>query len=279
MSQADASKVFRMPIQLRWSDLDAFNHVNNARYLTFVDQARNEWLDTIVEPWVTDEYGPVLAQRCSTKRRSNTGQHRRRVVHRELGNSSVTLGHRIVAGRHPALRRQRGGGVDRPRGRETAAGTPCGALPNCCCRAEQPATAGVARSEWQLEPRSSAPRLADGASFRERRTSNSPSSLRPSFNRIRSQPDCPASASPSAASASGAGRPVAAPLAPSGAIRSSGTAHAADAVDRLDSCSSTLRVGRTAGDTMVAGIGQRLSMRPNPACIGMPPASSGSSRP
>ena len=50
--------VFRMSIPLRWSDLDAFNHVNNARYLTFLEQARIEWFDTLDAPWMTDEVAP-----------------------------------------------------------------------------------------------------------------------------------------------------------------------------------------------------------------------------
>ena len=36
---ASDDRVFRMPVALRWSDLDAFDHVNNARYLTFLEQA------------------------------------------------------------------------------------------------------------------------------------------------------------------------------------------------------------------------------------------------
>ena len=28
--------LFRMPIDLRWRDLDAFNHVNNANFMTLV---------------------------------------------------------------------------------------------------------------------------------------------------------------------------------------------------------------------------------------------------
>ena len=55
------NNLFRRPVALRWSDLDAFNHVNNARYLTFIEQARIEWFDTIAEPWVTAETAPVVA--------------------------------------------------------------------------------------------------------------------------------------------------------------------------------------------------------------------------
>lgn len=99
MSNPAAASLFRIPIALRWSDLDALNHVNNARYLTFLEQARIEWFDTIDEPWMTDEFGPVVA--------TATLNFRRPIVYpasiavelftERLGNTSVTIGHRIVA--------------------------------------------------------------------------------------------------------------------------------------------------------------------------------------
>ena len=58
MSERAAGQVFRIPIALRWSDLDAFNHVNNSRYLTFLEQARIEWFETLDAPWMTDEVAP-----------------------------------------------------------------------------------------------------------------------------------------------------------------------------------------------------------------------------
>jgi acyl-CoA thioester hydrolase len=91
--------VYRMPIALRWSDLDAFNHVNNARYLTFIEQARIEWLEGIGEAWVTDAFGPVLAQTLLNYTRpiEYPADVRVELFVTKLGNSSVTLGHRIVA--------------------------------------------------------------------------------------------------------------------------------------------------------------------------------------
>ena len=32
-------------IEIRWRDLDAMNHVNNAVYLTYLEEARDEWLE------------------------------------------------------------------------------------------------------------------------------------------------------------------------------------------------------------------------------------------
>ena len=95
----EAGTFFRMTIPLRWSDLDAFNHVNNARYLTFIEQARIEWLEGIGEPWVTEEFGPVLAQTLLNYKLpiEYPASVFIELFTERLGTSSVTLGHRIVA--------------------------------------------------------------------------------------------------------------------------------------------------------------------------------------
>ncbi|HZB85800.1 MAG TPA: thioesterase family protein [Gaiellaceae bacterium] len=39
-------------IEIRWRDLDAAGHVNNAVFLTYLEEARDEWLDrTLGETW------------------------------------------------------------------------------------------------------------------------------------------------------------------------------------------------------------------------------------
>jgi acyl-CoA thioester hydrolase len=37
------------PIQLRFFDMDAFGHINNARYLTYFEEARIKYLDDIIQ--------------------------------------------------------------------------------------------------------------------------------------------------------------------------------------------------------------------------------------
>ena len=32
-------------IEIRWHDVDAYNHVNNAVYLTYLEECRDEWLE------------------------------------------------------------------------------------------------------------------------------------------------------------------------------------------------------------------------------------------
>jgi acyl-CoA thioester hydrolase len=36
--------VHEKEIEIRWRDLDAYGHVNNAVYLTYLEEARDEWL-------------------------------------------------------------------------------------------------------------------------------------------------------------------------------------------------------------------------------------------
>lgn len=92
------NKTFRTPIPLRWSDLDAFNHVNNARYLTFLEQARIEWFEAIGEPWVTDDSAPVVASATLNFKRpiEYPASVFVELFTEKLGNSSVVIGHRIV---------------------------------------------------------------------------------------------------------------------------------------------------------------------------------------
>ena len=99
MSQSVEENLFRTPIALRWSDLDALNHVNNARYLTFLEQARIEWFDTVDEPWMTDEIGPVVATATLNFKRpiEYPASIAIELFTERVGNTSVTIGHRIVA--------------------------------------------------------------------------------------------------------------------------------------------------------------------------------------
>lgn len=93
------SHVFRTPVSLRWSDLDAFNHVNNSRYLTFLEQARIEWFETLDEPWMDDHSAPVVASATLNFKRpiAYPAQVAVELFTDKLGSSSVVIGHRIVA--------------------------------------------------------------------------------------------------------------------------------------------------------------------------------------
>lgn len=46
---------------VRWSDLDALGHLNNATYLTLCEEARIETLTTLFPAWWNETYSPVVA--------------------------------------------------------------------------------------------------------------------------------------------------------------------------------------------------------------------------
>ncbi|MET0327425.1 MAG: thioesterase family protein [Luteimonas sp.] len=91
--------LIRMPIELRWRDLDAFNHVNNSNFMTYLEEARIRWFDTVGEAWVTDETAPLLAA-VQMNYKVPIPYPSKIVVElltERLGNSSVTIAHRIVS--------------------------------------------------------------------------------------------------------------------------------------------------------------------------------------
>jgi acyl-CoA thioester hydrolase len=85
-------------IEVRWSDLDAFNHVNNATYLTYLEEARLQWLKRVPGPWFDEQSMPVLAASEVNYRQPIEWPARLSVELRcaRLGNSSMTIAHRIV---------------------------------------------------------------------------------------------------------------------------------------------------------------------------------------
>jgi acyl-CoA thioester hydrolase len=53
---------FNAQVAMRWSDMDAYGHVNNVQFLTYVEEARVDMFKLV--PWGTDqlEAGIVVAQ-------------------------------------------------------------------------------------------------------------------------------------------------------------------------------------------------------------------------
>ena len=79
--------------------MDAFNHINNARYLTFLEQARIEWFESIGEAWVTEESAPVVASATLNFKRpiEYPAKIFVELFTEKLGTTSVVIGHRIMA--------------------------------------------------------------------------------------------------------------------------------------------------------------------------------------
>ncbi|GLQ45440.1 thioesterase [Dyella lipolytica] len=97
-SQRDAVSLYTASISVRWRDLDAFNHVNNSNYLTFLEESRLQWLQQIPGPWFTEQAMPVMAASELNYRRPIAwpSQLHVELFCARLGNSSITIAHRIV---------------------------------------------------------------------------------------------------------------------------------------------------------------------------------------
>lgn len=99
MSDIDASKLLaRVPIAIRWRDLDAFDHVNNATFLTYLEEARLHWLTGIEGIWRDASMQPVLAATNLNFRQPIQwpGEVIVELRVERLGARSLTIGHRIL---------------------------------------------------------------------------------------------------------------------------------------------------------------------------------------
>lgn len=95
--------LIRVPIDVRWRDLDAFNHVNNSSYLTFLEEARLQWLQHVPGKWFGEHCMPVMAASQLNYRRPIEWPARVAVeLHVErVGTTSLTIAHRIVDAADP----------------------------------------------------------------------------------------------------------------------------------------------------------------------------------
>jgi acyl-CoA thioester hydrolase len=90
--------VHEKEIEIRWSDLDPYGHVNHAVYLTYLEEVRDEWLSSVVGE---DALGYVVARVEIDYCRELTQRDDRvtaRIRLDSLGTSSVRTLEEIVVG-------------------------------------------------------------------------------------------------------------------------------------------------------------------------------------
>jgi acyl-CoA thioester hydrolase len=91
--------VARVTLGVRWGDMDSFQHVNNAIYLRYLEEARVQWLAGISGMSLTGDIAPVLVA-SQVNYRKPIEWPAEIVVElfvEKLGNSSLTMGHRMLA--------------------------------------------------------------------------------------------------------------------------------------------------------------------------------------
>jgi acyl-CoA thioester hydrolase len=97
--------VHRLEMEVRWRDLDAFGHANNASYHGYVEEARVRWFRALSSDWANEASAPILAAVTMNYRRP-LGWPARIVVELiadKAGTKSVTLGHRITDANDPGI--------------------------------------------------------------------------------------------------------------------------------------------------------------------------------
>jgi YbgC/YbaW family acyl-CoA thioester hydrolase len=91
-------ELIRVPLSVRWRDLDAFNHVNNSKYLSYLEEARLRWMLAMPGMGMDDDVAPVVAASNLNYRRPIEwpGDIVIELFVERIGGSSLTIGHRIV---------------------------------------------------------------------------------------------------------------------------------------------------------------------------------------
>ena len=80
-------------IEIRWRDVDAYRHVNNAVYATYLEECRDDWIEQALGD-AADSWDFVLARVAIDFRRELTLEDDGVVVScrlERIGNSSITL--------------------------------------------------------------------------------------------------------------------------------------------------------------------------------------------
>lgn len=91
-------------IPVLWGDMDPLGHVNNTRFFRWFESARVTYLEQAIS-WRVDGVGPILAAiHCNYRRQivyPDTVTVSARVS--KLGNSSMTMEHRLISQVHGKL--------------------------------------------------------------------------------------------------------------------------------------------------------------------------------
>ena len=113
------------PVSVRWGDMDAFGHVNNSVFATYLEEARLRWFATIEGGWYDESAAPVVAAQSFNFRQPIEwpAEIEVELTLERSGTSSMTLGFRMVS-RDPPKRFYADGStvlvwIDRATGKST----------------------------------------------------------------------------------------------------------------------------------------------------------------
>ena len=96
----------RTPLQVRFRDTDAFGHVNNAVFFTYIELARIRYLLDVLQPAEPFERMPLILARVELDFRSPImfGEDVEVATQVDrIGRSSIAMSHRMTAGSESRL--------------------------------------------------------------------------------------------------------------------------------------------------------------------------------
>jgi acyl-CoA thioester hydrolase len=98
-------EIFSHIMAVRWREMDALGHVNNAQYLSYVEETRLQWFDALHADWQAQSVAPIVAAIHVDFRKPLLWPEKIIVslYATKKGSKSVTVGHRIVSAENADL--------------------------------------------------------------------------------------------------------------------------------------------------------------------------------
>ena len=95
--------IFSYGMDVRWRELDALGHVNNAQYLSYVEETRVQWFGAMRSDWQELPAAPIVAGIHVDFRKPLLWPEKIQVslYATKKGGKSVTIGHRITSAENP----------------------------------------------------------------------------------------------------------------------------------------------------------------------------------
>ena len=92
-----------LPLSVRWGDMDSFNHVNNAAFATYLEEARMHWFTSLGPGWIDQRIMPILAAQTINYRIPIEwpAAIARELRTARIGRTSLTRAFRIVSTASP----------------------------------------------------------------------------------------------------------------------------------------------------------------------------------
>lgn len=99
------SPIFSYSMDVRWRELDALGHVNNAQYLSYVEETRVQWFNAMHNNWQAGLSAPIVAGIHVDFRKPLHWPEQIcvQLFASKKGTKSVTIGHHIISAKQPNL--------------------------------------------------------------------------------------------------------------------------------------------------------------------------------